>query len=95
MAMKKFSKTKPITKTNLGKVPRDKPGVYRIKDAKGKTIYIGMAKGGRLDDRIGEHKGEFVGGTRFQYRTTANKNEAERLERKEIRGYKPPKNKDK
>lgn len=95
MVMKKFSKTKQITKGNLANVPGKKPGVYRIKNSQGKTLYIGKAKGGRLDDRIGEHKGEFVGGTRFQYRTTANKEAAERLERKEISRYKPPKNKDK
>ena len=95
MAMKKFSPVRTITKGNLEKVPGDKPGVYRIKNVEGDVIYIGKAKGGRLDDRIAEHKGEFEGGTRFQYKTTPSKEAAERLERREIREYKPPKNKDK
>ena len=95
MAMKKFSPVRTITKGNLENVPGDKPGVYRIKNADGDVLYIGMAKGGRLDDRIAEHKGEFEGGTRFQYKTTPNKDAAESLERREIREYKPPKNKDK
>jgi len=95
MATKKFSPTRTITKANLEKVPADKPGVYRIKDTRDNILYVGMAKGTRLNDRIAEHKGEFTGGTKFQYRTTPNKEAAERLERKEIREYKPPKNKDK
>jgi len=95
MAMQKFSKTVRITNANLEKVPGDKPGVYRIKNADGDVLYIGKAKGGRLDDRIAEHKGEFEGGTQFQYRTTSSKEAAERLERREVREYTPPKNKDK
>ena len=93
--MKKFSPVRTITKGNIEKVPGDKPGVYRIKNAEGDVLYIGKAKGGRLDDRIAEHKGEFEGGTRFQYKTTPSKEAAQSLERREIREYKPPKNKDK
>jgi len=92
MAMKKFSKTARITNANIEKVPGDKPGVYRIKNAEGDILYIGKAKGGRLDDRIAEHKGEFEGGTQFQYRTTSSKEAAERLEQKEIKKFDPPSN---
>ena len=95
MATKKFSPTRTIIQKNIEKVPGNKPGVYRIKNAGGDILYIGKAKGGRLDDRIAEHKGQFKGGTRFQYKTTASKDAAERLERKEIRAYCPPRNKDK
>ena len=52
-----------------------------------------MAKGGRLDERIAEHKGEFKGGTRFQYKLAPNKEAAERMERKEIKNWKPVFNK--
>lgn len=95
MAMKKFSKEKTITQKNLENVPGNKPGVYRIKNADHDILYIGKAKGGRLPDRIAEHKGQFQGGTRFQYRLAPSKDAAERLERKEIREHRPPRNKDK
>ena len=91
--MTQFSTTKPITKSNLDKVPGNKPGVYRIKNAKGEILYIGKAKGGRLNDRIWEHKGYFPGGTQFQYCTTEDGDAADRLEKEEIRKHTPPYNK--
>ena len=47
MATKKFSNTQRITKGNIEKVPGDKPGVYRIKNAQGNVLYVGKAKGNR------------------------------------------------
>lgn len=91
--MKRFSPTQPINKKNIAKVPKNKPGVYRIKDRQGDILYIGKAKGGRLNDRIWEHRGRFQNGTTFQYCTTGNKEAAENLERKEINKHVPPRNK--
>lgn len=83
-SMKQFSRTQKITKDNLVGVPSNKPGVYRIKDAKGNVLYIGKAKGGNLDDCIWEHRGRFRVGTQFQYRTTTSKAAVDRLQRQEI-----------
>ena len=88
----RFSNIKPMSKKNIDNVPGDKPGVYRIKNNSGKVLYVGSAKGGRLDDRIAEHKGKIKGGTQFQYQTVPNKESAARLERKEIGKLKPPSN---
>lgn len=93
MATKRFTKTKPMTKADIANVPGNKPGIYRIKNAQDKTLYVGMAKGGRLDERIAEHKGIFKGGTHFQYKLASSKEVAERMERKEIKNWKPVFNK--
>ncbi len=95
MVTKKFSKTQRITKQSIENVPGNKPGVYRIKNAQGDILYVGKAKGGRLDERIAEHKGRFRGGTQFQYKTTSSKEDAERLEQQEIKKHIPPRNKKK
>ena len=93
MSKIKFSNTKLITKDNVNKLPGNKPGVYRIKNSQDKILYVGKAKGGRLPERIYEHKGEFKGGTRFQYKITKTKDAAEKLELREIRRLKPVRNK--
>jgi len=95
MATKKFSPTKAITKINLENIPENKPGVYRIKNTDKDVLYVGIAKRGRLPDRIYEHKREFEGGTKFQYITTKSKEAAERIEKQEIKKYQPSENKDK
>ena len=87
---KRFSNTKPMSQKNIDDVPGDKPGVYRIKNTSGKVLYVGTAKGGRLDDRIAEHMGNIKGGTHFQYKTVSSKESAVRLERKEIKKSTPP-----
>ncbi|WP_424947244.1 DUF7508 domain-containing protein [Candidatus Spongiihabitans sp.] len=95
MPTQRFSNTQTITRENIAKVPADKPGVYRIKSNKGNILYIGLAKGERLGDRIYEHRGRFMRGTQFQYRTTASKDAAEQLERQEINRHILPRSKKK
>jgi excinuclease UvrABC nuclease subunit len=88
----KFSPAKTITRANLAAVPEGKPGVYRITTANKEIVYVGMAQGGRLPERIAEHKGEFPGGTRFQVKTTASKDAAKTLEAREIAKHEPKHN---
>lgn len=48
-------KTVDFNKSGAAKLPNDKPVVYKIKTAGGKTNYVGVAKKGRAQERIQEH----------------------------------------
>lgn len=48
-------KTTPFSKTGIAGLPNDKPAVYAIETTGGKTNYIGIAKRGRVAERLAEH----------------------------------------
>lgn len=48
-------KTVSFNKTGIAKLPDDKPVVYRIQSEGGKTNYAGIAKRGRVQERLEEH----------------------------------------
>jgi len=50
-------------KTGIDNLPNDKPVLYRIKTDSDNLNYVGVAKRGRVKDRIGEHLGEIPGAT--------------------------------
>ncbi|NQT94696.1 MAG: hypothetical protein HQ559_18210 [Lentisphaerae bacterium] len=74
-------KTVKFNKTGAGKLPGDKPVVYRIKTAGGKTNYVGVAKRGRAGDRIQEHldAGE-IPGSKVQIQQVSSISEARKKE---------------
>ena len=48
-------KTVRFNKVGLEKLPEDKPVVYKIVTKGGANNYIGVAKRGRVQDRLSEH----------------------------------------
>ena len=48
-------KTVDFNKSGIGRLPNDKPALYRIQTDGGKTSYAGVAKRGRVQERIAEH----------------------------------------
>jgi hypothetical protein len=48
-------KTLDFNKTGISKLPDDKPVVYNVLTDGGKTNYTGIAKRGRVQERIAEH----------------------------------------
>ena len=48
-------KTTGFNKSGVGKLPNNKPVVYKIKTAGGKTNYVGVAERGRAQERLQEH----------------------------------------
>jgi hypothetical protein len=50
-----------FNRSSIGKLPNDKPVLYRIETEGGKLNYAGIAKKGRVQDRLTEHLGEIPG----------------------------------
>jgi excinuclease UvrABC nuclease subunit len=50
-------------KTEIEQLPNDKPVLYRIETEGGNLNYVGVAKRGRVRERITEHLGEIPGAT--------------------------------
>ena len=48
-------KTVPFNKSGAAKLPNNKPAVYKVQTPSGKTNYVGIAKRGRVQERIQEH----------------------------------------
>jgi excinuclease UvrABC nuclease subunit len=91
-------KTTPFTKTDTNKIPSKKPGVYDIKNKEGDSQYIGMAKKGRMQERVKEHlptstKDPVKSGSKVEITTTKTKEAALKKERLLIKSKRPPQNK--
>ena len=71
--------------TAIDNLSNDKPAVYRIKTEGGNTNYVGVAKRGRVQERIKEHVGEIPGATvsieQFDSIAGARTNEANVIKR--------------
>jgi hypothetical protein len=50
-----MKKTVPFNQSGVGRLPNDKPVLYRIETPGGKNNYVGVAKRGRVQERIAEH----------------------------------------
>jgi len=57
------TKKAKFNKTSIGQLPNDKPVLYRIKTDSGSLNYAGIAKRGRVQERLKEHLGEIPGST--------------------------------
>ena len=76
---------------------KDKPVVYKIQNKKGETIYAGVAKRGRVEERLKEHlpgaKDPVRGGKRVVIHQKSSIADAKRAEARIIKNQKPPQNK--
>ena len=54
-------KTVRFTEEGIKKLPNDKPAVYKILTENDQNNYTGIAKRGRIQERINEHLGEIPG----------------------------------
>jgi len=76
---------------------KDKPVVYDIQDSKGKTLYTGSAKRGRVEQRLKEHlpgaTDPIRGGAKVKIQQKSSIAEAEKAETRAIKRKQPPQNK--
>lgn len=87
-------KTINYNHTGASKLPQDKPVVYRIKTNAGKTNYVGIAKRGRVQERIQEHLATGnIPGVKVQIEQKPSIQEARETEKRVIARSKPKYNK--
>ena len=86
------TKKSKYNKTGIEKLPNNKPAVYKILTATGKPNYVGVAKRGRIQERISEHIGEIPGAT-VQIQQTKSIAEARKKETGIIKRSNPRYNK--
>ncbi len=85
-------KTTNFNKTGIGKLPNDKPVLYKIQTTSGSTNYTGIAKKGRVQDRLSEHLGN-IPGAKVQIEQFSSIRDAEKKESNVISRSKPKYNK--
>lgn len=92
MATKKV----PFNPTGIEKLPENKPVIYRIESAGGKQNYVGVAKRGRVQERIAEHLPDAkdpVPGSKVQIEQMPSIQDALKKEQRIIARTQPPHNK--
>ena len=88
-------KTVPFNQKGIEKLPDNKPVVYKILTEDAKNNYTGVAKRGRVQERLQEHLPggkDHVPGATVQIEQMGNIKEAEAKESRIISRSKPPHN---
>ena len=76
----------------IGNLPEGKPVLYRIENESGNLNYAGVAKRGRVQERISEHLGE-IPGSKVRIEEFSSIREAEKKEANVIKRNQPKYNK--
>ena len=53
--MPKFSNARKFNKTSIKNIPEEKPILYLFLNSPGDELYLGVAKRGRVQERLQEH----------------------------------------
>jgi len=88
-------KTVSNNKTSISKLPNDKPVMYKIKTKSGNVNYVGVAKKGRVQERIEEHllgEKDYVPGAKIQIEQVSSIAEARKMEATAIKRIQPKHN---
>ena len=88
-------KTVNNNKTSIGKLPNDKPVMYKYKTEGGKVNYVGVAKRGRVQERLEGHLPsgkDYVPGAKVQIDQCGSIAEARKMEADAIKRIQPKHN---
>lgn len=85
-------KTVNFNQKGINKLSNDKPVLYKIETERGKPNYIGVAKKGRVQDRVSEHLGE-IPGTKVNIEQFSSIKDAQKKEANVIKRSQPKYNK--
>ena len=89
--------TSGFNKSGIDSLAQDKPVVYKILNAAGDNVYTGIAKRGRVADRLKEHlpgaKDAIPGGKKVRIEQKPSIDEARKSEARIIKRSKPKHNK--
>lgn len=86
------TKKAKYNKQGIGQLPNDKPVLYRIETESGGLNYAGIAKRGRVQERISEHLSKIPGAT-VRIEQFSSISDAEKKESNVIKRNKPKYNK--
>jgi len=94
---KRKTKVVEFAEEGIANLPKDKPVVYKIKNQSGENIFTGVAKRGRVQDRLNEHlpggAAPIPGGAKVQIEQMPSISDAEKKETNIISRSKPKYNK--
>jgi len=97
MSKIKFIHKGNLNKSNINKLSKNKPIIYKLKSSSGENIYTGVAKRGRSIDRLLEHllgaKDSISGAKSFSIKQKNTIKSAELEEKQIIKKEKPKFNK--
>lgn len=84
------TKTVSFTQKGIAKLPNDRPVIYKILTEGGKNNYTGIAKKGRVRDRLLEHLEEGdLPGVKVQIKQVSSITEAKKTEHRIIARIEP------
>ncbi len=90
-------KSADFSSQGIESLAKDKPVVYKIEDGKGKNLYTGVAKRGRVEERLKEHlprgPDPVKGGEKIRITQKNSIDEALKAEARVIKQQRLPQNK--
>jgi len=95
--MPKFSNVRKFDKTRIKNIAEEKPILYLLQNNTGDEMYVGVAKKGRVQERLQEHlalkKDKIPGATKVKFAQFSSIKKAKKAEKQLIKKLEPKFNK--